>query len=575
MAAISDIDVLEKVQTRLSGMKVHRAPVERINESVARYEQLRFSRHMRRTAKDGTVSAGASNAATLKGWTNEKLYNDHPVRAWEIMRNGVSSGLCSPSQPWFSLRPEDPDMMEFGPVKEWLATVTALIYDLFSRCGFYSAATQGFGEQGLFGTEATLMIPHWEYGAACLPLEWGDYWIAQNDANRVDTLYRQCDMTVAQIYARFPQGKFSRALQTLHREGKYDTIVPIMHAIEPNLERIYGRMDRTNMAYRSIYWELNADKADGIISFGGFEERPFWAPRWDVAGSGVYGESPGMRAVSTARRLQHHELKKTQLMDYMARPPLAAPSNIPGGVLRTNPGDVTMFAPSDQQQVYALWRVEYQALQAMEGSIEKAERKIDATFYADLFKAFIGMDSSAYQNVQAIARKHEEQLTQLGPVVERAGNEKLDPAVTQAFNILQRSGALPPPPEELAGMAIKVRFDGVLAQAQRMIGLAAIERTASFTGNLLAAFPGTADKIDADQMIDEYASLAGAPPKMIRSDDDVAELRQSRQQAEQSQQALAAMPQVESGANAARLLSETDMGNGRSMLDALTGSPGV
>ncbi len=99
--------------------------------------------------------------------------------------------------------------------------------------------------------------------------------------------------------------------------------------------------------------------------------------------------------------------------------------------------------------------------------------------------------------------------------------------------------------------------------------------TAGFVGNLLAAFPGVGDKIDADQMVDDYAAGAGAPPRMIRDDKAVAELRAQRAQAEQAEKTLAAMPAVNAGAKAAQLLSETDMGGGRSALAALVGSPGA
>lgn len=576
MAAIGNKELRDLLDARLSGLKAMRGPHEYVSEQIARYETVSLNRFIRGARSDGksVTEMTAANSSRRKGWLNEKLYNDRAVQATEITANGMSAGLCSPSQPWFKLRTEDEDLMEWGPVKAWLADVEKEIYLLFARCGFYPAATHGFLEQTLFGTEATIMTPHWEYGAACFAQEWGEYWIGQNDALRVDTLYRVVDFTVAQLLQKFPDWKPSRAVAQLIAQDKRDAIVPCVHAIEPNNERVYGRMDRTNMAYRSVYWELASDASDGVISFGGFEERPFWAPRWSVSGSRVYGRSPGLRILPSARKLQLQELRKQQAMDYVVTPPLYAPSNIPGG-LKINPRDITYGAPSDRQQVFALWQVDYRTVEIISADIEKTEAAVDAGTYANLFQAFIGMDSSAYQNIETIARKHEEQLTQLGPVTERAGMEKLEPAVTQAFNILWRAGVLPPPPEELAGVNIKVRFDGILAQAQRMIGLAAIERTAGFAGNLLAAFPQVADKIDADQMMDEYAEGAGAPARMIRDDKAVAELRQSRAQAEQTERTLAAMPAINSGAKAAQLLSETDLGGGRSALDALVNGPGV
>ncbi len=165
-------------------------------------------------------------------------------------------------------------------------------------------------------------------------------------------------------------------------------------------------------------------------------------------------------------------------MDYVVTPPLAAPSNIQGGILKINPRDITYGAPSDRQQVYPLWEVDVRSIEMISADIDKTEQRIDIGMYIDLFRMFSNMGGSAYRNVEEIARKHEETLRQLGPVVDRAANEKLDPAVTQAFNILQRAGAFLPPPEELRGVDIKINFDGVLIQAQRMVALGAIEPAA-------------------------------------------------------------------------------------------------
>jgi hypothetical protein len=59
-----------------------------------------------------------------------------------------------------------------------------------------------------------------------------------------------------------------------------------------------------------------------------------------------------------------------------------------------------------------------------------------------------------------------------------------------------------------------------------------------FAGNMAALVPGIMDKIDADQAVDEYARLVGSPARIIRSDEDVAAIRDQRaQQAQQAQQA--------------------------------------
>jgi len=45
---------------------------------------------------------------------------------------------------------------------------------------------------------------------------------------------------------------------------------------------------------------------------------------------------------------------------------------------------------------------------------------------------------------------------------------------------------LPPPPDELKGMDLRVEYVSILAQAQKMAGLQAADRLVSFAGNLAA-----------------------------------------------------------------------------------------
>jgi len=81
--------------------------------------------------------------------------------------------------------------------------------------------------------------------------------------------------------------------------------------------------------------------------------------------------------------------------------------------------------------------------------------------------------------------------------------------------------------------------------------------------------PAHMDKVNVDQLIDEYGEGAGLPPKVIRTDEEVAEIKQSRAQAQEQQaQAERASQVVPAMAGAAKQLSETQT-QGGSALDQL------
>ena len=147
----------------------------------------------------------------------------------------------------------------------------------------------------------------------------------------------------------------------------------------------------------------------------------------------------------------------------------------------------------------------------------------------------------------------------LGPYMERLNNELLNPLIDRTFSIMSERGLIPPPPEELQGQDLKVEYISMMAQAQKLIGIQSLERLVGFVGNVAGVSPSVLDKLDIDQCVDEYADMVGAPPRAVRSDDEVEVIRQQRAQAEQAAK-LAEMAQpLQQAAQGAKLLSETDV----------------
>ena len=57
---------------------------------------------------------------------------------------GMFAGTMSPSRPWFVLETPDPGLMEFSPVRIWLAEVEAILRELFIQSNLYNMAPTTF-----------------------------------------------------------------------------------------------------------------------------------------------------------------------------------------------------------------------------------------------------------------------------------------------------------------------------------------------------------------------------------------------------------------------------------------------
>ncbi len=539
--------IRQDCENRLSGMKSIRSDIEPECRDVARFAQPSRSRFL----------STERNKGTRRRMANNRLLDPHGIIAFRTQTHGMTSGLSSASSPWFTLKVDDA-LMEQPGVRDWLSEVETSMYAFLAQTNFYSAAKTGYGEMGLFGTEATVMVDHRVRGAVCHSLTFGEYWIALSDAMSPDTLYRMCPMTVRQAVDTFG-AKVSPTIMTLYDRSDYEKDVEIYHAIEPDTGRF---------AFRSVYWDAGDDRNDSTLRISGYPEQPFWAPRWDVNGGDVYGSSPGMEALPALRELQLQTKRRNEAIDLMVHPEKVVPPNLR---LTGQPRSVVTGTGVLKENVIVPYQMPYQAVEAIRQEIDKCKEQVDALAYADLFNAITNMRGIQPRNMEEIASRNEEKLTQLGPVIERVSTEKLTIVIERVFGLMERGRLLPPAPKALQDVDIKVEFVSILTQMQRMVGIGQIERTVSFVGNVAGVSPEAIDKLDVDQMIDEYAQRAGTPSKIIRSTAEAAKLRADRAAEAQQAKMMAAAPAMQQGADGARLLSETDVG-GKPLLDTLLGA---
>lgn len=526
----------EHCQRRLCGLKSARNPFEAEWRDIARFAAPSRSRFLNTEAKRRRSPV---------------LLDEYGIYSFRTLTGGMTSGLSSPSRPWFSLTTTD-ELMEDHEVREWLSEVEKRMYAFFARSNFYGAVKTGYGELGLFGTEACVMVEHQTVGAVCHPLTIGEYWIATSDALMADTLYRRVPMSARQAVNTFGDRVSSR-VRGLYDRSCYDDIVNVFHAIEPNRDRDSSRIDAANKPWRSTWWDEDAP-IDQMLRVSGFDEQPFWAPRWDTIDNDAYGYAPGMDALPSLRELQLQSKRRNEAIDHLVKPEKLVNATIK---LTGQPGSNISVAGLPENAVQIAYQMPYQAVEAIGEQIANCRQQIDRASYADLFMAITNMQGIQPRNLEEIASRNEEKLTQLGPVIERVNTEKLGVAIDRAFGIMQRGQLLPPAPESLHDANLDITFVSILTQMQRMVGIGQIERTVSFIGGLAAAFPEAVDKLDVDEMIDEYAERAGTPQKIIRTADQVQQIRDQRAQQQRMQQLAASMPAVKDGADAARLLSET------------------
>lgn len=509
--------------------------------------------------------------------SNSSIINNTAMLASRTLGAGMMSGITSPARPWFRLTTGDPARDEAAGVKAWLHIVTRRIQHVLASSNFYTSRQQIYPDVGDFGTGVVLIDDDFDNIVRFTVLPVGQYWLATDKNDRVDTLYREIGMTVLQMVRKFGYQNCSTTVRNMYDRSMYDQLVKVTHVIEPNLQQVRGIAGPRGMPYVCVYFETEGNE-DKLLSFKGYPDLRIAAPRWDVQAGEVYGTGCGWYALPDAKGLQTLERRKAQAIDRMVTPPTQSPAGVNG--INHLPGGNTVLPQVAAQGAAAIRPIYEQnpsGITAIRGEIEAGETRINSAYYADLFLMLANSDRREI-TAREIEERHEEKLLALGPVLERQHNEDLNINIDAVFNRIVdvskpmwaqgRDGVIPPPPKEIAETELKVEYVSILAQAQRAVTVGGIERLMGFGGNLAGVKPEILDKFDFDQVVDEYADALGTPPAIVRSDDDVKKQRDAAAAAAQQAQAAAMMPQA---AQSAKLLSEARTSDGGSILDQVLG----
>mgnify|MGYP003652919088 CR=1 FL=1 len=374
----------------------------------------------------------------------------------------------------------------------------------------------------------------------------GSYYIAQNDRLQVDTFAIKRERTVRQMVSEFGLDKVSSMVKNLHEKGQMDTWVPVTQFISPNPK---FTPDGTNleMPFMSKWYEENSNEGR-YLKEGGFEEFPVHVARYALTAEDIYStNSPGMVSLGDIKSIQVMEKRKAQAVEKMLNPPLKGPPTLRDSPVSSLPGGLTLYDGDGQKEgLSTIYQIQPQ-INEMRMEIEATERRINEAYFVDLFLAISSMQGVQPRNQLELSQRNEERLLMLGPSLERLQQDFLSKIVERLFNQVMRANIMPPPPEELAGVSLNIRFVSAIAQAQRSHEVGTMERAVGFAGSLAQFDPSVLDKLNTDASFERYVQLIGGNPSILVPDAEVAEMRAAREE-QKKQQAQAIQAQQKASA---------------------------
>ena len=501
---------------------------------------------------------------------NTKIVDPTATLAARTLSSGMMSGITSPARPWFKLATPDPDMMDYGPVKLWLEVVQRRMNEVFNKSNIYQSLPLLYASLGNYSTGAMAVLEDDSDVIRTMMFPIGSYYMANSARGSVDTCFRKFSMTVRQLVMEFGLNNVSDSVKGMWDSGNYESWIEVIHAVYPNIDRDTAKLNSKNKPVKSVYYEVGGD-SDKLLRESGFDEFPIMAPRWEVNGEDVYGSScPGMIALGQVKALQLEQKRKSQLIDKATNPPMVGPSSLRNQRVSLLPGDITYIDQVTGQDGFKPAYLVNPNTADLLADIQDTRQIINSAYFVDLFMMLQNINTRSMP-VEAVIEMKEEKLLMLGPVLERLNDECLNPLIDRTFSIMARKNFLPPPPDVLQGMPLRIEYISVMAQAQKSIGLSSLSSTVGFIGQLAQAKPEALDKLNVDQAIDAFAEMSGVSPTVIVPQEQVEQVREQRAQQQQQQQ-MVAMGMA--AAQGAKTLSEAQTAD-PSVLTALSNAAGA
>lgn len=294
--------------------------------------------------------------------------------------------------------------------------------------------------------------------------------------------------------------------------------VKVMHAIRPRSEDSdRNRPGVRGAAFQS--WYCLPDDNALIGGESGFYEMPFSRYSWTNTGNSAWCEGPIALCLGEIRSM--NEMSKNELISSqtMLRPAYGVAGknvrlNLNPGV--ANPGLVTgdgkpLFAPLNTGA-----RPDFAA-----AVLERRRKDLREMLYLPVWN--IMMDDREQTATESMIRA-QEKGDLFGPVGISL-SEGLSYMVDREIGILGRKGAFNDGsplalPDSLADKNLSPTFNSPLDRLRRMAEVVGMTRLLEFVQALENVRPGTAERLDVDEMLDTAQEVLGAPAKTLRPKDE-------------------------------------------------------
>jgi hypothetical protein len=488
------------------------------------------------------------NNETELDWRAREIYDSTAVFSAQSLAASMQGNLTSPSTLWFGLKFREETLNDNPAAMEWLEACAQRLFEALQDSNFNIEAAETYLDLVGYGTSILIEEPEdqleWKgVNFSSIPVR--ECFFEENHKSQVLNLYRRLQWTPMQMIDKWgdkvPDVVKSRAANPEQANSKMDIIFCIFTREDKKDVDTDKPLAAKNRPYGFKY--ILKEGKDQIGEEGGYYEMPAFCVRWRKVAGSRWGHSPATVALGDILTL--NQLKEAILES--AGKVIDPVTLVEDGGLLTDfdlaRGGLNVVTDIDRIRAFeSAARFDVGAMQ-----VDWLQQSIQKAFYEDQLQ----LKESPAMTATEVNVRYELMQRLLGPTLGRLQNDFLDPLVQRTFNIMWRAKALPQIPEGVDIGELDIEYTGPLPRAQKSDTAIAIQNWIGNIAALAEVFPQALDRVDIDEAAKDIARLSGVPMKLIRSDQEVKEVRDERAKQQEEARRVAMAEQSGKAAKAA------------------------
>jgi len=471
----------------------------------------------------------------------QKVFDSRPAIALDRFAAVMDSMLTPRQTKWHNLKASDATLNKDFQVREWFDAANQILFNARynPKANFAGQNHERWISMGAFGTGSLFIDFDAASGLRYRVVNLKDTFFLLNHQGQIDTVFRRFKYTARQAVQRWGQEMLPESiLKALENPKEQNKEFEFLHVVMPREDYAPGRVDAKGKPIASLY--IARKEKQLVTPEGGYTSFPYSISRYLTAPDEVYGRGPAMMALPDIKML--NEMAKTDIRaaHKLVDPPLLLHDDgiMGNGAMSVNltPGGLNMGGVSrDGRQLIQPLQTGAR-VDINEQKMEQRREAIDNAFLVTLFQILI--ETPRMTATEALIRAQEKGML-LTPTMGRQQSEALGPLIERELDLLMTNGILPPLPPALveAEGEYEIVYDSPMSRMQRAEELVGVQRTMELLTPFAQIDPSVMDVFDPDALAQLTAEVSGVPMPVLRSEDEVAEVREQRKQEQQLAQA--------------------------------------